>query len=29
MLSTMFWVGVFFVMILGALTRRPGGRNPG
>jgi hypothetical protein len=29
MLLTMFWVGLFFVMILAALTRRPGGSNPG
>jgi hypothetical protein len=29
MLLTMFWVGLFFVMILAALTRRSGGRNPG
>lgn len=29
MLLTMFWVGLFFVMILAKLTRRPGGPNPG
>jgi hypothetical protein len=29
MLLTIFWVGLFFLMILAALTRRPGGHNPG
>lgn len=29
MLLTMFWVGAFFVLVLAALTKRPGGRTPG